>query len=283
MVPHGSSFGTTRRRAPEQDAPVSAAQLNLVVTAAFLAASILSVAMVVLVPLSAGMRRVRAALLANWRAAVAIAAVYEVASIVRGRALDLSTLAVLSWALVGLALARGIPGFEPLAVARAVRERRHPLRAVLLMLGLALVLNFVAKLAGGLGMSLGHALAGETARTAEVAATFPTDPVQSFFLLLGGAGIAEETLFRLVVLSLAWRLTRSPLLAIAIAALAFGAYHLSPLDGLYEQFWTFPVSQFLASTFTGLVWGATYVKRGYETAVLGHTLGDWLTILLFAR
>ena len=29
------------------------------------------------------------------------------------------------------------------------------------------------------------------------------------------------------------------------------------------------------------VWGYAYVKRGYETAVLAHTLSDWLPVLLF--
>lgn len=225
----------------------------------------------------------RAALLANVRAAVVIAALYEIASIIRGRPLDVTTAAVFSWVLVGLALARSIPGFEPLAVTRDVREHRHPVRSVVVMLGLALVLRVVSSVAGGAGMSLGHLLAGETSRTADVAATFPTDPVQSFFLLLGGAGIAEEALFRLLVLSFLWRVSGSAPVAVIAAAATFGAYHLSPLDSLYEQFWLFPVSQFLASVFTGVVWGITYVKRGYETCVLGHALGDWLTILVFAR
>lgn len=167
-------------------------------------------------------------------------------------------------------------------MSRAIAERRAVVREVGIVLVLAVALNFVSKLAGSLGMSLGHAVTGETSRTAEVAGTFPTDPVQSFILLLGGAGIAEETLFRLVVLSVVWRVTRSAPLAVVAAALVFGAYHLS-LHGLYEMFWAFPISQFLASTATGLVWGLVYVKRGYEAAVLGHTLGDWLTILIFLR
>lgn len=131
-------------------------------------------------------------------------------------------------------------------------------------------------------MSIGAAL-GETNRTAQVAGTFPTDPVQSFFLLLGGAGVAEETLFRLVGVSLVWRLTGHAWLGIVAGAVIFGAYHLSPLDGLYQMFWRFPISQFLASTLVGLVWGVVYMKRGFETAVLGHTLGDWLLVLLVNR
>jgi membrane protease YdiL (CAAX protease family) len=41
-------------------------------------------------------------------------------------------------------------------------------------------------------------------------------------------------------------------------------------------------SQFLASTAIGVVWGYVYVKRGYETVVLAHTLSDWLPFLWFA-
>lgn len=258
--------------------------LTAVVSITFFVISIVPVAAILVYRgASRALGAARDALLANVRAALVITALYEIASIVRGRPLDITTFAIFSWVLVGLAVARSIPGFEPLAVTRDVRERRHPSRSVLVMVGLALVLYVVSRVAGSAGMTLGHVIAGETSRTAEVASTFPTDPVQSFFLLLGGAGIAEESLFRLVVLSFLWRLSGSAPVAVIGAAFTFGAYHLSPLDGLYEQFWSFPISQFLASTFTGIVWGITYVKRGYETCVLGHTLGDWLTILAFAR
>ena len=53
-------------------------------------------------------------------------------------------------------------------------------------------------------------------------------------------------------------------------------------DGLYRIFWQFPVSQFLASAFIGVLWGYVYVRRGYETVVLAHTLSDWIPFLLFA-
>lgn len=255
---------------------------TLLVSIVFFVASIVPVAAVIAFPgRSAAVRSARALLLAQLRPALAIAALYEAASIIRGRPLDLTTVAIFAWAIVGLAIARSIPSFEPLPVVRSITQHRDALHTVIAMLALALILNFASKLAGSLGMSIGHALTGEVSATGAVAGTFPRDPVQSFFLLLGGAGIAEETLFRLIGLSLLWRLTGSAAVAVGGSALLFGAYHLSPLDGLYEQFWLFPVSQFLASTATGLVWGIAYVKRGYETCVLGHTLGDWLTIVFF--
>jgi hypothetical protein len=51
---------------------------------------------------------------------------------------------------------------------------------------------------------------------------------------------------------------------------------------MYRIFWQFPVSQFLASTLIGAVWGYAFVRRGYETAVLGHTLSDWIPFMLFS-
>ena len=52
---------------------------------------------------------------------------------------------------------------------------------------------------------------------------------------------------------------------------------------MYLTFWKYPLSQFLASSLIGLVWGYAYARRGYETAVLSHTLSDWVPILLFLR
>ena len=33
------------------------------------------------------------------------------------------------------------------------------------------------------------------------------------------------------------------------------------------------------SALMGVLMGTVYIKRGYETAVLGHTLGDWTGLL----
>jgi membrane protease YdiL (CAAX protease family) len=93
--------------------------------------------------------------------------------------------------------------------------------------------------------------------------------------------MAEETPYRLLFLSLIWMLTKRRGLAIFGSALLFGAYHLTPLDGMYQTFLQFPVSQFLASTLIGIVWGYLFVRRGYETTVLAHTLSDWLPMLIF--
>jgi membrane protease YdiL (CAAX protease family) len=131
------------------------------------------------------------------------------------------------------------------------------------------------------GLDIGQGLFGETNYTQEAKGGFPDSKVAAFFMLLGGAGIAEETPFRLVLLTLVWLLTGRRWLAIVVSALLFGGYHLTPLNGMYLTFLQFPVSQFLASSLIGAVWGLVYVRRGYGTVVLAHTLSNWLPFLIF--
>jgi membrane protease YdiL (CAAX protease family) len=47
-------------------------------------------------------------------------------------------------------------------------------------------------------------------------------------------------------------------------------------------FWQYPISHFAATALIGLLWGFVYTRRGYETAVLSHTMSDWIAVLLFA-
>jgi membrane protease YdiL (CAAX protease family) len=149
------------------------------------------------------------------------------------------------------------------------------------VLGAAMAVVIAAFFVNGLLGSVLLRMFGETMSNPEgVAAFFPFNPWQSFFLLLAGAGIAEETTYRLFCLSFFWRVTRRPWAAIILSALLFGAYHLSPLDALYLQYWERPLTVFTLSMVMGVVMGYVYLKRGYESAVLGHTLGDWIPLLL---
>ncbi len=221
----------------------------------------------------------------QWKGAAAIAAVYAIAVALRGANSDPSSIifgAVMTFcqAVIGLALARQIAGFEPLPVARAVRRRERVIRSVLLMIGIAVLAVAGYIVADMLGTGLARVL-GEVKQAGEGSNSAMPPLWQLFFYFLGGAGIAEETVYRLVLLSLFWRLTRRPWIAIILSGLAFGAYHLTPLSGMYITFWQYPLTQFLGSTLIGIVWGYVFTRRGYETAVLAHTLSDWLPAAVF--
>lgn len=182
--------------------------------------------------------------------------------------------------LIGFTVAGRIPGFEPLPVAHSVVRNEEPLRKVAVLVLIALVATVAKPLIGSVGTSIGG-LFGETYEPSQVAGEFPTSKVVVFFMLLSGAGVAEETTYRLVLLSLIWVVTRRRWVSIVGAAALFGAYHLTPLDALYLTFWKFPVTQFMGSFFTGLLWGYLYTRRGLETTILGHTLSNWIPFALF--
>jgi membrane protease YdiL (CAAX protease family) len=166
-------------------------------------------------------------------------------------------------------------------VWRAIEERRGVWRAVLLLVVIGVAAGFVGLLVGSVGTDVGREVFNETNLNEQVASEFPGNKLQAFFLLLSGAGIAEETTYRLLAVSAVWLLFRRRWLAILVGALLFAAYHLTPLDGYYMHFWQYPVSQFVGSALIGLLWGWLYTRRGYETAVLGHTMSDTIGVVFF--
>ncbi|MGE5250576.1 MAG: lysostaphin resistance A-like protein [Bacteroidota bacterium] len=221
----------------------------------------------------------------QWKAALGIALVYAVSKALQGTKFNLfSELAgatmTFCQAIIGLALARGIASFEPLPVVRAIRRRERVVRSVLLFV-LVAVLAVVGKaVADMLGTGIARAL-GEIKQSTQGEESWMPALWQLFFYFLAGAGIAEEAVYRLVIVSLFWKLTQRSWAAMLISGLLFGAYHLTPLSGMYLTFWQYPLTQFLSSIFIGIVWAYVYVKRGYETVVLAHTLGDWLPIAIY--
>jgi membrane protease YdiL (CAAX protease family) len=233
---------------------------------------------------------------AHRRLALGITLVYLAAGLV-GAKLDIGrTLGVLlgsaqyfCQALIGLALAYSIVGFEPLPVTRAIAKRERPWRATGLMVGIGLLAGVVAIVIGAVGQGIIMSIVHETPQAQEAANLVATDKLLSFFSFLSGAGIAEETPYRLVLLTLAWRLAggagehkRGRRLAIWISALGFALYHFTPLDSIYLVFWQYPISHFVATLLIGLLWGFLFTRRGYETVVLAHTMSDWISVLLFA-
>lgn len=223
---------------------------------------------------------------AQWRPSLVIALLYPLGALAVQRNIGnslgyaLEGLALFCQGLFGFALARGIAKFEPLPVVEAIRQRRHAWRQIALMLLIALLVVPATFIVSAGGALISQGIFHERYIQTSGASLFPYNKWASFFLLLAGAGIAEETLFRLVILSLVWRLSGSRWLAILISAAAFGAYHLTPIDGFYLTFWQYPLRQFFSSMLVGIVLGYVYVRRGYETAVLGHTFADWIPLLL---
>jgi membrane protease YdiL (CAAX protease family) len=243
---------------------------------------------IVLVILIAGqfhpaIRGFRKQMLVQWKPALVIAGLFVLGMGTGGRGfLNPYAIAIFCQALIGLAIASSIEGYEPLPVTSAVVRRKNILRQVILAITISVLVIVPALLIGTIGLDIGRQIFGETNYTREAANTLPPNKWLTFFLLLSGSGIAEETPYRLVLLSFIWKVTKRKWLAIVLSALVFGAYHLTPLSGMYLIFRQFPVSQFLASTLIGLVWGYLFIKRGYETTVLGHTFSNWLPMVIFS-
>ena len=247
---------------------------------------------IVLVILIAGryypaLGRFRDRMISKWKPALAIAGLYILSTGLGGRGiLNPYMLAIFCQALLGLTIASSIEGFEPLPVTNALIQHNQIVRQTVLMLVISILAVVPALLIGTIDLDIGRQIFGEANYTQQAASTITNlapNKWMVFFLLLAGAGIAEEMTYRLVCLSIIWKLTRRKWLAILISAVLFGVYHLTPLSGMYRTNWQFPISQFIASTLIGLVWGYLFIKRGFETAVLGHTLSDWLPMMLFMR
>jgi membrane protease YdiL (CAAX protease family) len=228
----------------------------------------------------------RGRMMRQWQPAVGIAALYAVSVALRGSqanaySIVLGTIMTFCQALIGLGLAYDIQGFEPLPVVRAITRRERALRSIFLMIGFAALAVAAGLIAGALGTGVARIL-GEV-KSGSQGDTAATPPLWQLFLyFLAGAGLAEELVYRLVVVSLIWNITHRRWVAIIISGLLFGAYHLTPLSGMYLTFWQYPLTQFLSSAFIGMVWATVYIKRGFETAVLAHTLSDWLPIAIFS-
>jgi len=228
-------------------------------------------------------RNFRNQMISKWKPALVMAVLFVVGiGLGGGGFLNPYAIAIFCQALIGLAIASNIEGFQPLPVTNAFVQRKQILLQIVLLVVISVAVVVPALLIGTIGLDIGRQIFGEADYTSEAANTLPPNKWLTFFSLLSGAGIAEETPYRLVLLSLIWKVTKRRWPAIILSALVFGAYHLTPLSGMYRIFWLFPVSQFIASTLIGLVWGYLFVKRGYETTVLGHTFSDWLPLMLFA-
>ena len=228
------------------------------------------------------MRAFRERMIAQWKPALAIMLIFLTSNVLSGRSVfNIFGLAIFFQALIGLALARGMGGGEPLKTTQSILRRERVMRAFVLFIVIGILAGLTGFLIGSFGLGIAQSIFHETNRTREAMQSFSIDKAQAFFQFLWGAGIAEETTYRLVALSFVWMVSGKRWFAIVVSAILFGAYHLTPLSGNYLTFLKFPLSQFLASTLIGIIWGYVYVKRGYETVVLSHTMSNWIPMLLF--
>jgi membrane protease YdiL (CAAX protease family) len=173
--------------------------------------------------------------------------------------------------MLGLGFTAKIAGFEPLHLRRGVKTIPGILVGALILFALSGLINI--PIGQGL-IALGITGPPEATSGLEFFQEFSLTEI--FFMLLGGAGIAEEVIFRLFVMTGLRCLLKRPSLAILISAILFGLYHLSPLSALYLTFWEYPVYQFITTFFFGLAAAWIYQKKGLEAVILGHTLGDFV-------
>ena len=220
-------------------------------------------------------------MLKQWRPALGITMFYLVSALLSGRGLNPYGLVIFCQVLLGLTIAQGIPDFEALPVARSILGRERVASNIFLFVVFGSLAGLLGMVFGSLGMGIAQNIFHEPSFTSEVMQEFPANKIRLFFMLLAGGGMAEETTYRLLVLSLLWAVTKRPWLAIFVSALIHSAYHLTPLNQLYLTFLQFPISQFLSGVLVGTVWGYVFVKRGFETASLAHTMSDWIPMLLF--
>lgn len=110
-----------------------------------------------------------------------------------------------------------------------------------------------------------------------------SNPLRLLVSMLIGAGLFEEMLFRLGIMTTVWWLTRRWGWGLLVSALLFGLYHISPLSGQGAyNLQTAPVIAVLSSFGMGLANGVIYRYRGFPTAVLAHGVGNWLVLMIMS-
>lgn len=129
---------------------------------------------------------------------------------------------------------------------------------------------------------IGQSFGDQPIDLADVASEFDYgSPLILLVNLVIGAGIFEELLFRVGIMTLVWGLARRWGVGLIVSAILFGVYHLSPISGI-DSYLTAPVSVFLNSFTIGIFTGLVYRFRGFTTTVLMHSLGDWMMIMIFS-
>lgn len=177
----------------------------------------------------------------------------------------------------GIVAERGLP-IDLFPVIRR-RQARRIAYVIVAALFLTLLEQIWSHIFGGVATSIGATL-GETVPSDRLPSQIDaSQPVYLLFYFLIGAGIFEELWFRVGIMTPVWRLTGNWLWGLLISALLFGVYHVT-LSGFSDYFMQAPVTAVLNSFGAGLATGIIYRYRGFTTAVIAHTLGNWLLVML---
>lgn len=138
-------------------------------------------------------------------------------------------------------------------------------------------------LAGGIAVNLAGIagrLFGEIPPVEESTAGFGALPPYAVLLhMLIGAGIFEELWFRVGILTTVWALTRRWGWGLLVSSVLFGLYHIT-LSSLAGEYGLTPVYSVVYTGLMGAVMGCIYRYRGLSMAILAHSLGNFLSILL---
>jgi membrane protease YdiL (CAAX protease family) len=191
----------------------------------------------------------------------------------------LAVILIIAFGSGGLLAERGL-ALDLLPVLR----RREPFRILYALVAaffLAMLTFFWSNLFSGVIESIGQAAGEAGADASGAAASFDlANPFLLLLQLLVGAGLFEELLFRLGIMTIVWRLTRGWGWGLLVSALFFGLYHITPLSGISTFNAGSPVTTVLTSLTMGIIMGAIYRYRGITMAILVHGLGDWVVIML---
>lgn len=164
------------------------------------------------------------------------------------------------------------------------REIERIIYALCAAFFLALLLLLWDNLTSGISRAIAQSLGESPPDIRDTVSSFETDyPIARLFQFLIGAGMIEELLFRVGIMTLIWKLTGHWGWGLLISSICFGVYHISPLSGISALNTANQIGTVLSSFFIGLFMGTVYRLRGFTTAMLIHGLGDWMLVMLLAN
>jgi membrane protease YdiL (CAAX protease family) len=172
----------------------------------------------------------------------------------------------------------------PVDLFPVFRQRRLPY--IVYVLVAAFSIAVILFLVGSLFMSIAGlvgSLFGETPPAEESMSGFGSIPWYALLLhMVIGAGIFEELWFRVGIMTTVWALTQRWGWGLLVSSILFGLYHIT-LSSMAAEFNQTPIYSVLYTTGMGAVMGCIYRYRGLTMAVLIHSLGNFLSILLLTQ